>query len=743
MKRERTAIWRRALTFRGLLPLMVAAVTLTISSCTKEPMPPAGQPDKEYMDFSLELTPPGAYTDATKALPPAAQNAINRVEVLVFQGNNLRYHKTGIITDIDGVKKRVQVNLRTSRDETDLFDIMVIGNPPASFKFADYVNKSTGQLKAGFNVMTTGQWHGSEFVMYGEIMKTLIKPTTNNFKIQMLRSLARIDVGVGAYDEATDTWSGLADFKLSEVRVVNTRNMFAAIPSATTLDASGNVKVDAPTIPGYAEVQGKNAGTAVRYADSDITQVGVSTKSTIFISEAPNTTERVTLIIGGSYKGGATTFYHVDMCVPKAGATGSYDYLNILRNHLYRVTITDVMGEGFTDPQQALDAPSLNIKVDMTAAPEGGAGGDIIFDGNSYLMTYVSSVLLNTSPDGIRKIDLFYVKAGFGSGTVANVTGPGITTPISLTNGVNQLISVVIPASTTSGEYTITVGRLTKKIKLFYPTRTSVEVDAHFDVLPYMNVASMKIANPKPWITLSQNMTYLPSEQQSADIVGNAQGKAYIHFDENIVTSGPPRTAEVFVTRTDGSTMLVAITQRNLSGQVLGYGGGVKDAYGYTREVAVESIEEFNTRVYDDTSIGSVQEGMQWGFNNKITGASSKVSGLAGTIALVKRTDSGITGPYTIYNNYPARYCFDKNRDVNGNGVIDDDEVVWYMPSINQLMLVWIAHTAVTYPFNGTSRYWSGTESFGDSSIFLYFENAKMSVVTKQFIYRARCVREI
>lgn len=739
MKKDKTGIWR------GALPMAVVALALSLAlgSCSKEPLQQGQQLDKEYLDFSLELTPPGAFTPVqSRAMTDVQQNAINSAEVLVFHNNRLLYHKMGTVADIDGVKKRVQVKLKTSQSTSDLFDIMVIGNPPASFDFAPYVSKTKGELKSAFSVSAAGKWSGSEFVMYGEALQTPIKPTTNNFKIQMLRTMARVDIGVGAYDEATDSWAGLgATFSLKEVRVVNSRDKFAAIPSSTVLSPTGNVMVSAPTIPSGTTVQGPTAATAIEYSGSDITIVdgnGRHTQSAIFLAEAPNATDRVTLLVGGSYNGGATTYYRVDMCIPRAGAPGSYDYLNILRNHLYRINITSISGDGFSDPQEALISAPINITTELIPIEEGGMGGDIIFDGNNYIMSDIAGVQIYGKPDGVKTYTIATVKANFVAGVAATVTGPGISGAINLANGVSQTITAAIPAGTTTENYTIKVGKLTKLI----PLTVQAPIDAHFDFLPFQNVARIIITDPQPWLTLSNNKSYVLSEQQSTSITGNAQGKAVVHFNENIATSGNPRMAHALVLRNNKpETTRVYLEQQNLSGMVLGIFGGAKNNNGYTKQLAIESVEEYAERIYDDTSIGRVTTGIEWGFGSKSTGVTSVELGRAGTITLANRTDSGITAPYSIYNNYAARYCYDKNRDTNGNGTIEDNELLWYLPAIDQLKGLYVACNEIP---NLSGHYYSTTEVNMEASWSVdLFNGWVIYTIARDIAYKVRCVRDI
>lgn len=46
--------------------------------------------------------------------------------------------------------------------------------------------------------------------------------------------------------------------------------------------------------------------------------------------------------------------------------------------------------------------------------------------------------------------------------------------------------------------------------------------------------------------------------------------------------------------------------------------------------------------------------------------------------------------------NYQAYSCLTRNRDNNGNGVIDPDELRWYMASINQLVGMWVGNESLT-----------------------------------------------
>ena len=62
------------------------------------------------------------------------------------------------------------------------------------------------------------------------------------------------------------------------------------------------------------------------------------------------------------------------------------------------------------------------------------------------------------------------------------------------------------------------------------------------------------------------------------------------------------------------------------------------------------------------------------------------------TDAFVAIPQKNASGQVLLYQyQYPAstfsaRACYDKNRDENGNGVIDEEELKWYLPASNQLL---------------------------------------------------------
>ena len=65
---------------------------------------------------------------------------------------------------------------------------------------------------------------------------------------------------------------------------------------------------------------------------------------------------------------------------------------------------------------------------------------------------------------------------------------------------------------------------------------------------------------------------------------------------------------------------------------------------------------------------------------------------------------------HPIYKTSAARYCHEKNRDLNGNGILESSEIHWYMPSQKELLLMAISLPQSEYQFAGYSALMSSTE---------------------------------
>jgi hypothetical protein len=109
--------------------------------------------------------------------------------------------------------------------------------------------------------------------------------------------------------------------------------------------------------------------------------------------------------------------------------------------------------------------------------------------------------------------------------------------------------------------------------------------------------------------------------------------------------------------------------------------------------------------------------------------------------------------------------CLQRNRDNNGNGIIDEDEIKWYMPSYNQMLNTYIGKATIpeTYWFHHlrdrVDLYWSGGNASLERQKESYYQVTTPKLNTPKSIgnywadegislgnyaaYRVRCFRNL
>lgn len=71
-----------------------------------------------------------------------------------------------------------------------------------------------------------------------------------------------------------------------------------------------------------------------------------------------------------------------------------------------------------------------------------------------------------------------------------------------------------------------------------------------------------------------------------------------------------------------------------------------------------------------------------------------------------------------LSNNYAVYQCLSRNRDENGNGKIDADEIKWYLPAVHQCTYYWFGMNSlpedarINIEPRTTNNYWSSTSGF-------------------------------
>lgn len=137
------------------------------------------------------------------------------------------------------------------------------------------------------------------------------------------------------------------------------------------------------------------------------------------------------------------------------------------------------------------------------------------------------------------------------------------------------------------------------------------------------------------------------------------------------------------------------------------------DKFRNGRYVTTESVYQDLTRVDNEPdNFGVNPDSYRRMFGN----------GLDGNLAAIPPYNGRTSGaPYyhpdptaniyhPIYKTSAARYCHEKNRDLNGNGILEPSEIHWYMPSQKELLLMAISLPQSEYQFAGYNALMSSTE---------------------------------
>ena len=148
------------------------------------------------------------------------------------------------------------------------------------------------------------------------------------------------------------------------------------------------------------------------------------------------------------------------------------------------------------------------------------------------------------------------------------------------------------------------------------------------------------------------------------------------------------------------------------------YNGADKHRNGYF--LTANAVYNDVTRVNNEpTGFGETSTSYRPMYGNNQSGGKGVIPNYRGTTVgpyyQPKATDV-IYHP--IYKSSAARYCHEKNRDLNGDGVIDASETKWYLPSQQELQMAWIAGLQGSFNAN---TYWSATGDMAGESWYMFF----------------------
>lgn len=242
---------------------------------------------------------------------------------------------------------------------------------------------SEDEKTKGFNADSNGSHH--PFTMYGQTDATLITENGgHNLTVSMHRIMAQVRVTFSG-DAAND-----ARFEAESVLLYNFNDRARVIPD--NLVVTGTDYVKTPTIPQGAVLLPAKADGKESVPTYTVDPTAKKITHAIYLfetvqpvdgTELEKHVKRPCLIVKGKYQQEATScYYRVDLATTDAG--GTMNYMDVLRNHSYNVTISNVTDRGHDTPQEALESKPANITATVVAWDDAEMG-DIDFDGQRVL----------------------------------------------------------------------------------------------------------------------------------------------------------------------------------------------------------------------------------------------------------------------------------------------------------------------------------------------------------------------
>lgn len=363
-------------------------LTILFNGCLDEEVmiskPTKGE---KIVTFSVQI--PGTKTFTPYRLSEAEENEIKTIEILLFDTQG-RFVHTPLYSD------KISTNSTDSRFKTfsvkipeGSYNMVLLANARNSLqsimkdfptgtpkeriieKLTVALNNKWNTIPASPDYMPIPLWGEIEYI---EVSQS--KSTTPS--VQLVRMLAKIDIVLSSE-------TAQSKFKLESIRLYNYNNQGRIAPEAANWDAQKK-QVTAPSIPSSAQKPQDPVNNPFVYEGSAIAE-GIACLNEIYTFEAEagsatSLAQNTCLVIGGRYKSEQQpSYYRVDFVNTSAAKT---TYLALLRNHSYKVNITDLNAPGLSTPEEAFHSRPINIEAEVIAWNDASIS-EIVFNGQYML----------------------------------------------------------------------------------------------------------------------------------------------------------------------------------------------------------------------------------------------------------------------------------------------------------------------------------------------------------------------
>lgn len=402
-------LWQRPLPWLLLLCLMAGGCIYDSSPGGADPPGPDGP-----VPVTIRLVTrfgSGAKHASTRGLTETDEGQVDNVYVFFLRVSDNKVHsvvKGKDVTNNTATQKTFTASLEVAGSAGQEFRCVVLANAGNLLDAQNlnlYKEKTYDQIR---QKLVTDPAYASApelaaggFVMWGEADE-LVSATRRPQKVtvNMIRAVARVDIGVGVSPgkwDGKDATGADIPFTLKKVFIFKPNNQCAFIPKAGAYDATAK-RVTKPSPAGEVcavpfEYNVQPAGA------SPSTPPATSLTATIYLPEADvrlgenaqsgdlKHTERCAIVVGGSYRGHADSYYRIDFRNGPGTAIA-----DLLRNHRYQASITSVSADGEQTPEEAYESKRVNISATVLGWNDWSQ--DVVFDGVDHVYVESKTILL-------------------------------------------------------------------------------------------------------------------------------------------------------------------------------------------------------------------------------------------------------------------------------------------------------------------------------------------------------------
>lgn len=397
----------KALRRIGIPALALGAL---LASCTEElsseVIPGSGGGKAGESEVTLKLQVPGAATGNTRAITADAEKKVDDLYILAFKvdpdtkNETFEYYVAAKrLTGADGngqstwtaslkVKEYKQTFVMVanaqntnSKVNEQIGNLVKEGNSKVGLEKMEVLEGlaetlSPNEIENGFDAANHA------LTMYGQTEPVKIGlDKTTTLTVALHRIVARVQVRFGGNAAVA------AKFSAQEVYLYNFNNRARVIPAFLQETTDTDYEQTA-TIPDGAELYPKTQDGTETVPTYTVTNNAVENTIYMFeaaqpqaMTDAEKHLKRPCLIVKGVYEG-KSCYYRVDFA--KHPAKGDVTYMDIVRNHSYNITVTNVSGRGSDTAHEALKSKAANITASVFEWNDNTVG-NIEFEGDRVL----------------------------------------------------------------------------------------------------------------------------------------------------------------------------------------------------------------------------------------------------------------------------------------------------------------------------------------------------------------------